>query len=322
MEKDKNDFNKIPNNINKENNSKLEDLDDDDPKKNFFHIFYIHINDLWDYFIKPSFVPIYFFENCTIVNNNNLGNTINTNNILELKIEDKNIIIKIILEKIIDTPNYKSFTLRSIEIPNDISPFSIIISLYMDSVTQTSGVNIKVNFLELQKNTFIYDYIYKNHKNIFQNIEKCIERNFKEYEQSESIFIEKNSEEVWNYLIKNNYCNLKVLLGNNASVRATNIPNEIEVEHFTKNNTMKMMVSKNKDFNEKTLLLQIVSSTRQIPKQSISLKIINIKNKSCLFVFTHTIKQFLYSNYIDSYALIKQKALWLLKTSLENNINS
>ena len=274
MEKDKNDFNKTPNNINKESNSKLENLDDDDPKKNFFHIFYIHINDLWDYFIKPSFVPIYFFENCKIINNNNLGNTITTNNILELEIGDKNIIIKIILENIIDTPNYKSFTLRSIEIPNDISPFSIIISLFKNSVTQTSGINIKVNCLELQKSTIIYDYIYKNHKNIFQNIEKFIEKNFKEYEQSESIFIEKNSEEVWNYLIKNNYYNLKILLGNYASVRATNIPNEIEVEHFTRNNTIKMMVSKFQDFNEKTLLLQIVSSTKQIPMQSISLKII------------------------------------------------
>ena len=83
-----------------------------------------------------------------------------------------------------------------------------------------------------------------------------------------------------------------------------------------------MMVSKNQDFNEKTLLLQIVSSTVQIPKQSISLKIINIKNKNCLFVFTHIIKQFLYSNYIDNYGLIKQKTLWLLKTTLENNLNT
>ena len=323
MEKDKIDLKKIPNNINKENNSLSDDESDDDKyNKSFFHIFNIHINDLWEYFINPSFAPTYFFENCKIINNNNLANPLNSNNILELKLEKKNVYIKIKIEKIIDTPNFKSFTQTSVEVPSDISHFSIDISLYMNTVTQTTGVNIKVNSLEPQKDNYIYDYIFKNHKNIFQNIDKFIEINFKEYEQSESISIDKNIDEVWNFLIQNNYSNLKILLGNNASVKATNIANEIEVEHYTKNNIIKMMVSKHRDFNEKTLLLQVVSSTRQIPKQNISIKIINIKNKSCLLFFSHKIKQFLSSNSINSYSLIKQKTLWLLKTTIENNVNT
>ena len=90
MEKDKIDLKKIPNNINKENNSLSDDESDEDKyNKSFFHIFNIHINDLWEYFINPSFAPTYFFENCKIINNNNLANPLNSNNILELKLEKK-----------------------------------------------------------------------------------------------------------------------------------------------------------------------------------------------------------------------------------------
>ena len=60
-------------------------------------------------------------------------------------------------------------------------------------------------------------------------------------------------------------------------MKATNVPNEIEVEHFTKNNKVKMMVSQIIDFYEKNLLLKVVSSTVPIPKQNISIKIITIK---------------------------------------------
>ena len=300
--------------------SLVEDQEDDEQNQNFFHLFFIYINDLWEYFISPSFIPTYFYENCKLQNINQLNKLLNTNDILDLQFQDKNINIKLITENIIDTQNYKSFTQRSIEVPDDISPFIIIISLYLCSVHQSTGVNIKIIPLDTKKNTFMYDYIFENYKKIFQNISKYIEQNFKEYEHSESISIGKSGDEVWNFLVKNNYSNLKVLLGNNAKIKSTSIPNEIEVEHFTKNNTVKMMVSKNKDFNEKNLFLQIISSTKPLPKQNINLKIININNNSCLFFFIHKMKQFLYSDSLNNYSLIKQKSLWLLKSTLENKI--
>ena len=304
--------------IYKKPNSLVEEQEDDDQNQNFFHLFFIYINDLWEYFTSPSFVPSYFYENCKLQNISQLNNSIKQNDILDLQFQEKNINIKLIIDNIIDTPNYKSFTQKSTQIPEDISPFTINISLYFCSVHQSTGVNIKIIPLETKKNTFIYDYIFGNYKKIFQNIEKYIEKNFKEYEHSESISIQKSSDEVWNFLIKNNYNNLKIFLGNNAKIKSTSVPNEIEVEHFTKNNTVKMMISKNKEFNEKNLFIQIISSTKPIPKQNINLKIININNNSCLFFFIHKMKQFLFSDFLSNYSLIKQKTLWLLKAALEN----
>ena len=314
---------KMANNIDKLNNSKGKELIDEETQFNFFNYFYVHINDLWNYFINSSFVSSNFYENCEIINIKNLENTIKENDILELKFKDRSQNVKIKIEDIIDTPNYKSFTHKYIDIPENISPFSIIISFYLSSVHQFTGVNIKFEFLnpDMNKGNFIYEYIYKNHMKIFQNIEKFIEKNFKEYEQSESICIEKNIEEVLTFLTKDNYNNLKILLGNNASVRSAIKPNEIEIEHFTKNTTVKMIVSKKKDYNEENLNLQIISSSKNIPKQNISIKIININNNSCLFFLTHKIKQFLSSEKINNYSIIKQKTLWFLKSTLENNIN-
>ncbi len=286
---------------------------------NFFHLFYISINDLWDYFITTSFFPTYFYENCKVLNNNKLDNSIKLNDIIDLHFQDKNINIKVKMENIIDTPNYKSYTQSSIEVPEGISPFSITISLYLCSVHQSTGVNLEINSLENDKNTFVYDYILNNYKKIYKNIEKYFEKNFQDYEQSESISIEKSSEEVFNFLINNNFTNLKILLGNNASVKSTNKPNEIEVEHFTKNNTTKLSISYNKDFNEINIFLHFISSTKPIQRQNICLKIININKNSCLFFFTHHIKQFLDNDSLYNYSFIKQKTLWLLKSTIENN---
>ena len=168
----------------KKSNSIVEEQEDDEQNRNFFHLFFININDLWEYFTSPSFVPTYFYENCKLQNISQLNKSINQNDILDLQFQDKNINIKLITENIIDTENYKSFTQKTIQVPDDISPFTINISLYLCSVHQSTGVNIKVIPLDTKNNTFIYDYIFENYKKIIPNIDKYIEKNFKEDEQS------------------------------------------------------------------------------------------------------------------------------------------
>jgi hypothetical protein len=306
----------IVNNNKKNNNIPFQSND------KLFYIFHIHIKYVWEYFLSTSFTPTFFYENCKAVNIKKSENSLNEKLVLELHFLEKKFSIKTIIEDIVDKEYFKSFTHKSIEVPENISHFSLKISLFFCSVHKTTGLYVSVNFLDETKDKFIYDYLVENHHKVCRNIEQFIENNFKEYEQSESICIEKSSDIVWNYLISNNYYNLKILLGNNASVKATNIPNEIEVEHFTKNNKMRMVVTKVIEFNEKNLFLQVVSSTVPIPKQNISIKIISINNNSCLVFFTHNIKQFLYCNSINSYSIIKQKTLWLLKSTIEENINT
>lgn len=230
-----------------------------------------------------QFFLLFFYENCKILNNNKIDNSINANDILDLHFQEKNIIIKARNEDIKDTPNCKSFTQSSIEVPEGVSPFTINISMYLCSVHQITGVDLKIFPSKTPQNNFIYDYLLKNHKKIFKNVEKFFEKNFKEYEQSESICIEKSSDEVLNFFVNNNYSNLKILLGNNGSVKPTNIPNEVEIEHFTKNNTIRISVTQDKNFSETNLFLHFISSTKPIPKQNVSLKIINNNKNRCFF---------------------------------------
>ena len=253
----KNSLNKKPNNNNNKNNNISFQSND-----KLFYIFHIHIKYVWEYLLSASFTPTFFYENCKAVN-------IKKSEFLEKKFS-----IKTIIEDIVDKEYFKSFTHKSIEVPENISHFSLKISLFFCSVHKTTGLYASVNFLDETKDKFIYDYLVENHHKVCKNIEQFIENNFKEYEQSESICIEKSSDIVWNYLISNNYYNLKILLGNNASVKATNIPNEIEVEHFTKNNKMKMVVTKIIEFNEKNLLLQVVSRQCRYPNKIFRLKLL------------------------------------------------
>ena len=294
----------------------------DESKDIFTHLFCININDIWEYFITPSFIPTFLYGNSKIINSINYAKTLGKNDIFELSFPDKNIKIKIKIENIIEEENYKYISHKSIDVPSDMSPFIIEVSLFFCSVHHQTEMIIKKKYIDKTKTNFIFDNFYENQENIFKNIETYIEKNFKELEQSESISIEKSSDEVWNFLIKDNYSNLKILLGNHASVKPTNIPNEIEVVHFTRNNTVKIMINRNKDHNERYLFLQIVSSSVPIPSQNISIKIININNKSCLLFFTHKMKQFISSDIISNYSLIKQKTLWLLKSIIENDLNN
>lgn len=307
--------------INEKKTPEINDDNNHDSKNVFEYLFHIDINELWDFFSIPSFVSTYLYDNCKIINSINYGKNLKKKDIYELNNFDKNINIKIIIEDIIEKSNFKFISFKSIDVPVDMSQFKIDLSFYFCTIQQNTELVLKFINLEPKKENFIYKNYYENHEKIFKKIEQIIKENFKEYEQSESISINKNINKVWNFLVKDNYSNLKILLGNNATVKTTNIPNEIEIEHFTKKNILKIMVNKNIDFNEKCLLLQIISSSVPIPAQNIIIKIININDNSCLLFFTHKLKQFLESDSINAYSLIKQKTLWLLKSIIEDEIN-
>ena len=286
-------------------------------EQSFFHLFKVNINEFWNYFMNPSFVPTYFCENCKIINIKDINGTLKENDILELFYKDKNLKAKLLIENVIDTQNYKSVSFKLIDHPDDMAQFTAIDSFYFCSQTNTTGLLIKIIVHDNTKKNFILDYWYENKGTIYKDIKKYIEINFKETEETESIAIGKSGNEIFDFLITKNYTNLKILLGNNASIKPTNNPNEIEVEHFTKNNKVKFTISKTIDFNEKQLLIQPIESQIQIPRQSIIIKIININKDESLVIFTHKIKEYICNELIMNYSVLKKKFLWLLKSTIE-----
>jgi hypothetical protein len=286
-------------------------------EQSFFHLFKVNINEFWNYFMNPSFVPTYFYENCKITNIKDINGSLKENDVLELFYKDKNLKAKLLIENVIDTQNYKSVSFKLIDHPDDMAQFTAIDSFYFCSQTNTTGLLIKIIIHDKEKKNFVLDYWYENKGTIYKDIEKYIEINFKETEETESISIGKSGNEVFDFLTTKNYTNLKILLGNNASIKPTNNPNEIEVEHFTKNNRVKFMISKSIDFNEKQLLIQLIESQIQIPRQSIIVKIININKDESLVTFTHKIKEYISNELIMNYSVLKKKLLWLLKSTIE-----
>ena len=98
-------------------------------------------------------------------------------------------------------------------------------------------------------------------------------------DEMSSITIKKPPDEILDFLTKNNYSNLKILLGNDASLKPTQNPDEIEIEHFTKKNKIKFKINKNIDTYEKEIILKPLESEVQIPRQLIVIKIIHIVNR-------------------------------------------
>jgi len=294
-----------------------DEINGESNEQTFFHLFKVNINEFWNSFMNSSFVPTYFYENCKLTNIKDINRTLKENDILELYYEDKNLKAKLLIENIIDTQNFKSVSFKLIDSPDDMAKFTAIDSFYFCSQTNTTGLLIKIINHEITKKNFILDYWYENKGTIYKDIEKYLEINFKETEETESIEIGKNGNEVLDFLITKNYTNLKVLLGNNASVKPTNNPNEIEVEHFTKNNKVKFMITKTIDFNEKQLLIQAIESKIHIPRQSMIIKIVNINKDNCLVIFTHKIREYISNELIMNYSVLKKKLLWLLKSTIE-----
>ena len=287
-------------------------------EKSFFHLFRVDINEFWNYFMDPSFATTYFYDNCKVTNLKNINRKLKEKDVLDLYYQDKNIKVKLLIENIIDSPNYKSITFKLIDQPDDITPFTAIDSFYFCSHSNITGLLVKIITPEdKERKNFILNYLDENKGIIFKNIEKYIEINFKEAEETESIAIRKSGNEVFDYLTTKNYTNLKILLGNNALITPTSNPNEIEVEHFTRNNKAKFMVSKKIDFNEKELLIQLLESKIPIPRQLTIIKIININKNDCLVMFTHKIKEYISNDIIFNYSILKKKLLWLLKSTIE-----
>lgn len=288
-------------------------------EKTLFHLFKVDINELWNYFVDPSFAITYFYDNCKLINIKNINRSLKENDVLDIFYPDKNLNAKLLIENILDTPNYKSISFKLIEHPDDISTFTAIDSFYYCSYTNVTGLSIKIitNPEEKMKKNFILDYLYENIEMIYKNIEKYIEINFKETEEAESISIRKSSNEVFDFLTKKNYTNLKILLGNHASVKPTNSPNKIEIEHFTKKNKVIFIIDKSIDFNEKQILLQPIENSLPLPRQIVTIKIINIDKDNCLVFFVHKIKEYVSNDLIENYSLLKKKLLWSLKSIIE-----
>jgi hypothetical protein len=166
--------------------------------------------------------------------------------------------------------------------------------------------------------------MFSRHNHKFKIITDYLEEKFKNFEQSESISINRNISYIWHFLI--DYNNIKFFFGdgNNNHIEIGILydrDNEIEIIDRDKNNKIRVLISSdnnNENENEKEILFQIISSIIPLPKQRIKIKLIKIDEFKTMVFFSHQIMQYIDYDILGSYSFIKKKALWEIKTLLEN----
>ena len=292
------------------------------PENSYIYIFHINIDLLYNTFITQEFLPNIFFNKSKISSIKNNTNLAEEGNEIEIETSINHNKFKIKVINSINTPFYKSFTHDIIEKPTLFAGFTTTFNFFWDSIEQVSILQIIIIIKDTLYKTSIADYMFSRYNQKSKIISDYLEEKFKNFEQSESISINRNIYFIWNFLI--DYNNIKYLFNNNLEIGMFHDKeNEIEIIDKEKNNEIKVMISLNENKeneNEKEMLLQIISSIVPVPKQRIIMKLIKINNFHTMIIFKHEIMQYLDYNIIKSYSFVKKKALWDIKFLLEKDI--
>ena len=294
------------------------------PENSYIYIFHINIDLLYNTFITQEFLPNIFFNKSKISSIKNNTNLAEEGNEIEIETSINHNKFKIKVINSINTPFYKSFTHDIIEKPTLFAGFTTTFNFFWDSIEQVSILQIIIIIKDTLYKTSIADYMFSRHNQKSKIISDYLEEKFKNFEQSESISINRNIYFIWNFLI--DYNNIKFFFGDgNCNHIEIGIlfdrDNEIEIIDRDKNNKIRVLISSdnnNNNENEKEILFQIISSLIPIPKQRIIIKLIKIDEFKTMVFFSHQIIQYIDYDILGSYSFIKKKALWEIKNLLEN----
>ena len=294
------------------------------PENSYIYIFHINIDLLYNTFITQEFLPNIFFNKSKISSIKNNTNLAEEGNEIEIETSINHNKFKIKVINSINTPFYKSFTHDIIEKPTLFAGFTTTFNFFWDSIEQVSILQIIIVIKDTLYKTSIADHMFSRQNQKFKIISDYLEEKFKNFEQSESISINKNISYIWHFLI--DYNNIKFFFGdgNNNHIEIGILydrDNEIEIIDRDKNNKIRVLISSdnnNNNENEKEILFQIISSLIPIPKQRIIIKLIKIDEFKTMVFFSHQIMQYIDYDILGSYSFIKKKALWEIKNLLEN----
>ena len=287
-------------------------------KKNFTHIFKVHIDTLYETFSQANFLCNTFFNKTKIISISKTQSMSEIGN--EITLQSGQYTFKLVVEKSKNTSIYKSFTHKVIEKPLLMAGFETKFNFYWDSIEQITIFQFEVTIFDVLYKNSLSDYFNIHKEKRFQNMEKYFVNNINLTEQNETISINKDFNYVWDFLC--NFNNLKYFFNKNNNIEINLLVgkvNEIELFDKEKNNKLIIMINQNiqNDGFEGEMLLQIVKSEIKIPNQKIIIKLVKIDDNSSLLCFDHKILQFLNSDILGSYSYVKMKSLWDIKNILE-----
>ena len=287
-----------------------------DDNNSFYYIFHAPLEKVYNIFKTPSLHFYLFFPNSSFVSlksNSFLDETDSEFSIEAINKEKYSFIIK----NVINLPYHKSFTHKNISHPPSCPDFSFNFAFYWNSTDKSTIFKFSCEQKNGSKNNLLNEII-KNQKFNCKTVENYLSDNLKNMEENESITINKNINDVWDFIT--NIDNQKILSGyKNVEVKKIE-ENKIEIEENETKNKLIFTTSQNcENEDKKQYNLFLVSSVDSLPKQKIEYILIKMGDNQTFLIFKHIMLEYIAYDILMSYSSLKKKILKTVKNILEEN---
>ena len=221
------------------------------------------------------------------------------------------------VENVINLSYFKSFTHKSIVNPVDCSDFLHSFYFFWNSTDKTTIFKFICQQTDNVHENIMSNHFLDNKDKICLNIENSISEIIKNREENESISIEKNIEEVWEFISDLN--NQKFFFNFNENNRINVIDND-KIEIFNYDKSVKNVYfakRRNENKYRKYLDLELIESNVSIPNQKMVYNLISINKNKTFFLLKHIILEYIPYDILMSYSSKKRKILKSIKCLLE-----
>ena len=190
--------------------------------------------------------------------------------------------------------------------------------LFWDSLKEVTIFNGQINISKSSSQEKVIS-IFKQAK-IFptEEIDEYLKNTVKNLEQDESILININIDEFWNFIIQ--LQNIQTFL-NMPNTEVSNEGNNIIkfVDKSNNNNIIRLIMREKKiEDTNYTLFLESFDSILTMPLQSMQIQLVKVNDNSTSIIYKHIILDYIPYNALLSNSGNKQKILKKLKKKLEN----
>lgn len=229
------------------------------------------------------------------------------------------IILKII--KVTKSKYYYQIKAKTIQQSLEYVPFTISFELFWDTVKEVTIFNGQINILKSSSEEKAIS-IFKEVK-IFptEEIDEYLKNKVKNLEQDESILVNVNIEEFWNFILE--LKNIQMFL----NIPNTEVSNEgnniIKFVDKSNNNIIRLIMREKKiEDSNYTLFLESFDSILTMPLQSMQIQLVKVDDNSTLIIYKNIILDYIPYNALISNSGNKQKILKKIKKILENKKKS
>ena len=221
------------------------------------------------------------------------------------------------VENVINLSHFKSFTHKSINNPVSCSDFLQVFEFYWNSTDKTTIFKFICQQMDNVHENIMSNHFLDNKDKICLNIENSISEMIKNREENESISIEKNIEEVWEFI--SNLNNQKFFFNFNENNKINVLDNDkIEIFNYDKSvKNVYFVKRRNENKYRKYLDLELIESNVSIPNQKMVYNLISINKNKTFFLLKHIILEYIPYDILMSYSSKKRKILKSIKCLLE-----